>query len=91
MVDHVQTQARLERVARLVDGFETAFGLELLSTVHWVMAEGHARDDRAIERETYAWNVRKRLFTPGQIALAAERLRREGWVADADADAHAVA
>jgi len=89
MADHVQTQARLERVARLVDGFETAFGLELLSTVHWVMAERHAMDDPAIQRETYAWNVRKRLFTPGQIALAAERLRREGWVADADA--HAVA
>ena len=71
----------------MVDGFETAFGLELLSTVHWVMTERHARDDRAIERETYAWNSRKRQFTPGQIALAAERLRREGWVADA----HAVA
>ena len=82
---HEKTQARLERVARLVDGFETAFGLELLSSVHWVMVECHARDELAIEREMYAWNSRKRQFSPGQIALAAERLRREGWVADARA------
>ena len=85
LTEHRQTQARLERVARLVDGFETAFGLELLSTVHWVMTEGHAGDEHAIECETYAWNPRKRQFSRGQIALAAERLRREGWVADAHA------
>lgn len=84
---HDETQARLERVARLVEGFETAFGLELLSTVHWVMTERQAADDPAIERETYAWNARKRQFSRGQIALAAERLRREGWVADANTTA----
>ena len=83
LAEHHETQARLERVARLVDGFETAFGLELLSTVHWVMAERHAVDGQAIERETYAWNPRKRQFSRAQIALAAERLRREGWMANA--------
>ena len=87
LTEHDETQARLERVARLVDGFETAFGLELLSTVHWVMTERHAVDEDAIERETYAWNPRKRQFSRGQIALAAQRLRREAWVTDA----HAVA
>jgi O-acetyl-ADP-ribose deacetylase (regulator of RNase III) len=85
LTEHQETQARLERVARLVDGFETAFGLELLSTVHWVMTKRHATDESAIERETYAWNPRKRQFSGGQIALAAERMRREGWVADAHA------
>ena len=85
LADHQPTQARFERVARLVDGFETAFGLELLSTVHWVMTNCQAESDRDIERETYAWNVRKRQFSRGQIVLAAERLRREGWVADAHA------
>jgi hypothetical protein len=85
LAEHHETQARFERVARLVDGFETAFGLELLSTVHWVMTERQAGDEHAIERETYAWNPRKRQFSRGQIALAAERLRREEWVADAHA------
>ncbi|MDD9998304.1 MAG: hypothetical protein OXQ89_11225 [Rhodospirillaceae bacterium] len=27
---------RFDRVADLVEGFETAYGLKLLSTVHWV-------------------------------------------------------
>ncbi len=81
LAEHRETQTRLERVVRLVGGFETAFGLELLSTVHWVMTERQAGDEHAIERETYAWNPRKRQFSRGQIALAAEHLRREGWMA----------
>ena len=31
-----------ERVAELVQGFETPFGLELLSTVHWVCTRNWA-------------------------------------------------
>jgi O-acetyl-ADP-ribose deacetylase (regulator of RNase III) len=85
LTEHRETQTRLERVARLVDGYETAFGLELLSTVHWVMTQRRAVDENTIERETYAWNPRKRQFSGTQIALAAEHMRREGWVADAHA------
>ena len=81
------TAAKVEAVHRVVGGLDDPYGLELLSTVHWVMTERHARNDRAIERETYAWNSRKRQFTPGQIALAADHLRRDGWAVDA----HAVA
>ena len=33
------TQERIDRVSDLVAGFETSFGLELLSTVHWVAKE----------------------------------------------------
>src|SRR5258708_11925856 len=31
--------ARIDRVAALIEGFEDPFGLELLSTVHWVMRD----------------------------------------------------
>ena len=31
------TRERFDRVEDLVDGFESSFGLELLSTVHWVI------------------------------------------------------
>ncbi|MFZ3033199.1 MAG: macro domain-containing protein, partial [Parvibaculum sp.] len=34
--DDTDTKARFEKVGRLVQGFETPFGLELLATVHWV-------------------------------------------------------
>ncbi len=75
-----ETRARFERVAELVEGFETPFGLELLATVHWVMTrQGAASLDEVIER-TYAWNERKRQFTPRQIGIAVDCLRRKGWV-----------
>jgi O-acetyl-ADP-ribose deacetylase (regulator of RNase III) len=74
------THEHLDRVARLVEGFETPFGLELLATVHWVVTQEQARDRESILRATYAWGARKRQFTPAQIELAAERLRAEGWI-----------
>ena len=73
------TQTRFDRVANLVDGFESAFGLELLSTVHWVIEQSapSSRDD--LVARTYAWNERKKRFSPRQIALAAEVLKDKGW------------
>lgn len=73
-------RARLARVADLVEGFETPFGLELLSTVHWVVTRDGAADvDQAVER-TYAWNERKARFSPRQIALAFAVLKKKRWL-----------
>lgn len=70
LIGHPHTQRRFERVADLVKGFETPFGLELLSTVHWVATqEGATTLDQAMTA-TFAWNERKRRFSPQQIALA---------------------
>jgi O-acetyl-ADP-ribose deacetylase (regulator of RNase III) len=80
---HPATHKRFDRVARLVEGFETPFGLELLSTVHWVATREHAQDHESIVQATYAWGPRKRRFTPGQIELAVGRLRSEEWLASA--------
>ena len=77
---HVETQARLNKVADLVEGFESPFGLELLSTVHWISTEEGARSMDDIVRLTYAWNDRKRRFTERQIALAAVVLSTKGWI-----------
>jgi uncharacterized protein YwgA len=35
LLGHPLTCDRFTRVAQLIEGFETAFGMELLSTVHW--------------------------------------------------------
>ena len=76
------TRKRFDRVADLVDGFESAFGLELLSTVHWVLEhEAPASRDDLIAL-TYAWNERKKRFSPRQIGLAADVLREKGWAED---------
>jgi O-acetyl-ADP-ribose deacetylase (regulator of RNase III) len=76
---HPHTQHRFERVADLVKGFETPFGLELLSTVHWVSTqEGATTPDEALSA-TFEWNERKRRFSPQQIALAWHVLQDKGW------------
>ena len=78
---HEETRARFDRVAALVEGFESPVGLELLSTVHWVMRHEPVRTLPDVVARTYAWNDRKRQFTPRQIGIAAEVLARQGWVA----------
>lgn len=70
----------LERVADLVKGFESAFGLELLATVHWVVTRQHIADPEEVIKQVYAWNARKKQFTPRQIRLALDTLAQKGWV-----------
>lgn len=77
---HPATHERFDRVARLVEGFETPFGLELLTTVHWVIAQEKAENRDEILRAVYSWAPRKKQFTSAQIDLAADRLRSEGWL-----------
>lgn len=77
---HPETRERFRRVADLVEGFESAFGLELLSTVHWVATRESARSLDDLAAKTYAWNERKRQFTPRQIGLAADVLAGKGWM-----------
>jgi O-acetyl-ADP-ribose deacetylase (regulator of RNase III) len=75
-----ETQLRLEKVSNLVEGFESPFGLELLSTVHWIANKERAQSIDEIVTLTYAWSDRKKQFTPRQIALAADVLIRKGWM-----------
>lgn len=84
----VSTREHFDRVASLVNGFESPFGLELLATVHWVATREHATDVGAVVTHTYAWNEHKRGFTPRQIELAYDTLRERHWL-EARADAQA--
>lgn len=76
-----------DRVADLVNGFESPFGLELLATVHWVVTRERAATLSDVVARTYAWNDRKQRFTPRQIELAYDTLRQHNWV-EPRADAH---
>ena len=75
-----ETQARFDRVARLINGFETPFGMELLATVHWVCRQEGARTEDEAVRHTYAWSDRKKGFERDQIAVAREVLADQGWL-----------
>jgi hypothetical protein len=80
LAEHRPSRERFDRVATLTEGFESPFGLELLSTVHWVMRHESVRTLQDVVARTYAWNDRKRQFTPPQIGIAADVLARQGWV-----------
>jgi len=80
LADDESARARFDRVADLVQGFETPFGLELLSTVHWVVTRNAGSSVGDIIAKTYAWNERKRRFSSRQIELALRVLSAKGWV-----------
>jgi hypothetical protein len=75
-----ETRARFERVAKLVEGFESPFGLELLATVHWVMSREGAVSEEDVVARTYAWGERKRQFSTHQILLARRVLVDRAWI-----------
>jgi hypothetical protein len=74
------TRRRLERVVDVVDGFETPHGLELLSTVHWVVTREHPASRGDVVALVHSWNARKSRFTPAQIDLAVNTLLTKGWI-----------
>lgn len=77
---HAATQQRFDRVADLISGFETSFGMELLATVHWVAKYEKATTAQKAVPKIHAWNKRKRMFEPRHIHLAWDRLYQAGWL-----------
>jgi hypothetical protein len=80
--EYSDTLKRADRVESLIEGFETPFGLELLSTVHWVLKETpECRTSLpATISAVHSWNQRKaEIFNPAQIELAWVQLREKGW------------
>jgi O-acetyl-ADP-ribose deacetylase (regulator of RNase III) len=77
---HAETHSRFDRVASLVQGFESPFGLELLSTVHWVATRTPARTPAEITAAVYAWGDRKKQFSTRQIGLALGVLTNRDWL-----------
>lgn len=78
-----EARARLQKVERLIDGFETPFGLELLATVHWVSAKEAPTPAQVQESvlRVSQWNDRKRrIFEPKHVQVAWDRLHEEQWV-----------
>lgn len=83
LASHPETQARIDRVLLLADGFESAYGMELLATVHWLArSDVQARDnpDHAADL-VQSWNPRKgQLFTPTHVRAAWAALHDRGWL-----------
>lgn len=82
LAQHPESRARFERVTRLVEGFESPHGLELLATVHWIMTRESVGSLAQVADRIHAWNPRKRGFTLRQIGIAAARLTSQDWAPD---------
>src|ERR1039457_2711437 len=73
---------RMDCVAELIEGFEDPYGLELLSSVHWVMRENaEARESsEAAASAVHKWNPRKRRVMKKEHLLKAwQRLKEQSW------------
>jgi O-acetyl-ADP-ribose deacetylase (regulator of RNase III) len=77
------TNERLERVAALINGLETPYGMELLASVHWVATQETPPASTAEEaiQAIGQWSERKSsVLKPEHIQVAWDRLQAQGWV-----------
>jgi O-acetyl-ADP-ribose deacetylase (regulator of RNase III) len=84
LADRQESRTRLQRVSDLIEGFETPYGMELLSSVHWVATHSSppTTDVESAIKAVHDWNDRKRrMFRPEHIRIAWDRLKNEGWLA----------
>ena len=81
---HLRAVLRLQvSPVDLVDGYESAYGMELLASVRWVVDEepAAATDLDLATRLVQAWTSRKGgMFTPEHIRAAWMTLRDRGWL-----------
>lgn len=71
LLENPATKTHFDRVAELISGFETPYGMELLATVHWVVAKEGASSLSDTITAVQAWSERKRnLFSTKHIELA---------------------
>jgi uncharacterized protein YwgA len=84
MEQHPDAKERLEQVSRLIEGFETPYGMEMLTTLHWVAQREDLQASVSVERAiagVQAWSDRKKdLFKPKHLQIAWQRLNDQGWL-----------
>lgn len=81
LVDDATAQGEFGRVVELVSGFESAYGLELLASVHWAARQEAATSPQAAGDAIRAWTTRKAtMFTQPHVDAAWEALSSGGWI-----------
>lgn len=77
------TVGRISAVSELMSGFASAYGVELLATVHWAATREacERKNPAALTELIRSWNPRKgRLFTQDHVGKALARLGELSWV-----------
>jgi O-acetyl-ADP-ribose deacetylase (regulator of RNase III) len=79
--EHPETEEHLQRATRLIEGFETPYGMELLATVHWAAEHKGATSLSEAVQIVQDWTSRKGdLFDEQHIEVAWKHLEDEGWI-----------
>ena len=81
-IDHRDICDRTERIASLIDGFQSSYGMELLASVHWVATnDSSVNSPEAATVAVHNWNPRKKqLMTQQHVNVAWSRLQSQGWI-----------
>jgi hypothetical protein len=85
LAEHDSRAKLLGRVSDLIEGFETPYGMELLSSVHWMAKHDQSPANSAEEAvmKIHAWNDHKRIvIRQKHVEVAWERLREQGWLSN---------
>ena len=80
---HTETKQRFDKVAKLIEGFESQNGMELLSTVHWVITQelkSSNIDGDELVAKVHSWNPRKARMKSVHILAALRRLQEQNWL-----------
>jgi O-acetyl-ADP-ribose deacetylase (regulator of RNase III) len=83
LTTHQDSLRRLKKVADLIEGYETPYGMELLSSVHWLAHHAHdpIKDANEAVMKIHQWNERKRkMFSEEHIRIVWNHLETTGWV-----------
>jgi O-acetyl-ADP-ribose deacetylase (regulator of RNase III) len=82
--DKPEILENFKKIGRLIEGFETPYGLELLASIHWVATQKDAKAKEDVEtavKDVHSWSDRKRkLFKEAHIRAAWSRLKDKGWI-----------
>jgi O-acetyl-ADP-ribose deacetylase (regulator of RNase III)/uncharacterized protein YwgA len=74
---------RLNRVKQLIEGFESPNGMEILSTIHWLVKHEAVspNDHDELVKQIQSWSERKKnIIKPAHIDKAIQRLTQEKWI-----------
>ncbi len=80
LANNDDTYMRVDKVTKLMDGFESPIGVELLATVHWVVKYEAASTLKDTIAAVHRWNQRKRQYSEHQISVARDRLTQKAWI-----------
>lgn len=71
----------VEQIKKLISGFETPFGMELLGTVHWVVDKEKAASIDEVVEKVHNWNSRKqKIMSKFDIECAYNRLKECNFI-----------